>query len=117
VAGVDGDHLAVGKVMNKIGDLLVRHRAGRAARDDERGDLDRRNHVSPGWSEVVDLWAYLLDHLPVERQDSIGFGGRVGRPRLEQPDILEYEAPYLIRTSSGDQARHQPTEGMAHEVD
>jgi len=60
VAGFDGDHLPVAKVRNKIRDLLLRHRAARAFDDDEGGDLDRRIHVGPGWSEAVDLWAHLL---------------------------------------------------------
>ena len=81
VAGFDGDHLPVAKVTNKIRDLLLRHRAARASDDDEGGDLDRRNHVGPGWSEAVDLWAYLLSTTRQSKASTpSGFaGGRAGR--------------------------------------
>ena len=73
--------------------------------------------ASPGWGEVVDLWADLLDHLPVEAEDSTGLDGRVGRSGLEQPNAFEHEATYPITNADGGQARHQPTQGVANEVD
>ena len=117
VTSIDCDHPTVRKEAHQVGDLLLRDRTSWPAGQHQGGSCDRRDHVGPLGVEVVDLWAHLRDHSPVEWQHSRGPGRSRSRTGLEQPDVLEYDPAHQLGTGGSNLAGHQAAQGMADQID
>ena len=75
----DGSHhLTIRKDAYKVGDPVPWNGAAWAASHDQSWSGDHSDHAGPTRVEAVNLWAHLLDHSPVERQNACGLRRRIG---------------------------------------
>jgi len=88
-----------------------------SASDHEGGCGDSADDAGPRRVGVIDLGPYLLNHLPVERQVTVGSSRRGRRTWVRQEHVLEDQPSDTLGPFDGHDAGHQPTQRVTDDVD